>query len=204
MTIKVVHLSPTWFRTLRTGQRVGSYAFCTQTLDAPATVQARRVGHLHVTWSPERPPSRRPDGLICRLVSILDQGSHSCHLPAPRRHRRLRPARPACHQGSGQRGAAQRVIGLIRNEQAAGALQAEGIRTRIADYGNEAALADALAGADRVLLISSSEVGQRLPQHSNVIKAAKAAGVKRLAYTSILRPIATPCSLRSSIRRPSA
>lgn len=36
-------------------------------------------------------------------------------------------------------------------------------------------------------LISSSEVGQRFAQHSAVIDAAKAAGVKLIVYTSILR-----------------
>ncbi|MBC7177974.1 MAG: ATP-binding cassette domain-containing protein [Klebsiella pneumoniae] len=39
------------------------------------------------------------------------------------------------------------------------------------------------------MLISSSEVGQRAVQHRNVINAAKAAGVKFIAYTSLLRPI---------------
>ncbi len=37
------------------------------------------------------------------------------------------------------------------------------------------------------MLISSSEVGQRAVQHRNVINAAKAAGVKFIAYTSPLR-----------------
>jgi NAD(P)H dehydrogenase (quinone) len=40
---------------------------------------------------------------------------------------------------------------------------------------------------DKLLLISSSEVGQRAAQHRAVIDAAKAAGVKLIAYTSILR-----------------
>jgi NAD(P)H dehydrogenase (quinone) len=40
---------------------------------------------------------------------------------------------------------------------------------------------------DKLLLISSSEVGQRAPQHRAVIDAAKAAGVKLIAYTSLLR-----------------
>jgi NAD(P)H dehydrogenase (quinone) len=46
-----------------------------------------------------------------------------------------------------------------------------------------------------VLLISSSEVGRRTPQHRNVIDAAKAAGVKLLAYTSILRADTSPMAL---------
>lgn len=46
-----------------------------------------------------------------------------------------------------------------------------------------------------MLLISSSEVGKRVLQHRNVINAAKAAGVKLLAYTSILRADISPMDL---------
>jgi NAD(P)H dehydrogenase (quinone) len=52
------------------------------------------------------------------------------------------------------------------------------------DYTDPASIAAAFEGVDSVLLISGSEVGQRFAQHSNVIDAAKAAGVKHLVYTS--------------------
>jgi NAD(P)H dehydrogenase (quinone) len=55
-----------------------------------------------------------------------------------------------------------------------------------------------------VLLISSSEVGQRAPQHANVITAAKKAGVGLLAYTSILHADATPLSLGSEHKQTEA
>lgn len=80
---------------------------------------------------------------------------------------------------------ADQVVALGRDEQRLAGLAALGVTTRRVDYADAAALAGALAGADRVLLISGSEVGQRLPQHQNVIAAAKAAGVGLLAYTSI-------------------
>ncbi len=64
-------------------------------------------------------------------------------------------------------------------------LEARGVQVRRADYTDRASLDAALAGADRVLLVSSSEVGQRAAQHQNVIDAASAAGVGLLAYTSI-------------------
>ncbi|KUE40062.1 quinone oxidoreductase, partial [Salmonella enterica subsp. enterica serovar Kentucky] len=48
------------------------------------------------------------------------------------------------------------------------------------------ALTTALQGVDKLLLISSSEVGQRTAQHRNVIQAAIAAKVKFIAYTSLL------------------
>ena len=52
------------------------------------------------------------------------------------------------------------------------------------DYTDTASIAAALEGVESVLLISGSEVGQRFAQHSAVIDAAKAAGVKHLVYTS--------------------
>lgn len=66
---------------------------------------------------------------------------------------------------------------------------------RQADYSDEAALTAALQGVDKLLLISSSEVGQRAVQHRNVINAAKAAGVKFIAYTSLLHADTSPLGL---------
>lgn len=80
---------------------------------------------------------------------------------------------------------ADQVVALGRDEERLAGLAALGVTTRKVDYADTAALAAAFDGAERVLLISGSEVGQRLPQHQNVIDAAKAAGVQLLAYTSI-------------------
>jgi NAD(P)H dehydrogenase (quinone) len=93
------------------------------------------------------------------------------------------------------RAPAAHIIGLVRNPAAAQDLVARGVELRKADYNDPAALTAALAGADKVLLVSSSEVGQRLAQHRNVIDAAKTAGVKLLAYTSVLRADTSPLSL---------
>ncbi|MEW1808797.1 SDR family oxidoreductase [Pseudarthrobacter sp. NPDC080039] len=60
-----------------------------------------------------------------------------------------------------------------------------GVQVKHVDYADAASVAAALKGARRVLLISGSEVGQRVEQHSSVIEAAKAEGVELLAYTSI-------------------
>lgn len=81
--------------------------------------------------------------------------------------------------------AADRIVALGRDDERLAELAALGVTTRKVDYADTAALAEAFDGADRVLLISGSEVGQRLPQHQNVIDAAAAAGVQLLAYTSI-------------------
>ncbi len=79
---------------------------------------------------------------------------------------------------------ASQIVAIVRNPAKAQALTAQGITVRQADYGDEAALTSALQGVEKLLLISSSEVGQRAPQHRNVINAAKTAGVKFIAYTS--------------------
>ncbi|TQL01973.1 SDR family oxidoreductase [Cellulomonas sp. SLBN-39] len=63
-------------------------------------------------------------------------------------------------------------------------LAARGVRVVTLDYTDPATVAAALAGAEKVLLVSSSEVGQRLAQHRVVIDAAVAAGVQHLVYTS--------------------
>ncbi|MGN0063193.1 MAG: NAD(P)H-binding protein [Nocardioides sp.] len=62
---------------------------------------------------------------------------------------------------------------------------ATGVRTRVADYGDPAALRTAFEGVDRLLLISGNEVGQRVEGHRNVVAAAREAGVAFIAYTSI-------------------
>jgi NAD(P)H dehydrogenase (quinone) len=77
------------------------------------------------------------------------------------------------------------VVATGRDEARLAELATSGVRTAVTDYGDAASLAAAFQGADRVLLISGSEVGQRLPQHTSVVEAAKAAGVRQLLYTSI-------------------
>ncbi|MCX9336364.1 NAD(P)H:quinone oxidoreductase [Escherichia coli] len=91
--------------------------------------------------------------------------------------------------------ASQQIVAIVRNPAKAQALAAQGITVRQADYGDEAALTSALQGVEKLLLISSSEVGQRAPQHRNVINAAKTAGVKFIAYTSLLHADKSPLGL---------
>ena len=91
--------------------------------------------------------------------------------------------------------AASQIVAIVRNPAKAEALSQQGIVVRQADYTDEAALTAALQGVDTLLLISSSEVGQRTPQHRNVIHAAKAAGVKFIAYTSLLHADKSPLGL---------
>ncbi|NBD00083.1 NAD(P)H-binding protein [Atlantibacter hermannii] len=90
---------------------------------------------------------------------------------------------------------AQDLVAIVRNPAKAQALADKGVQVREADYGNPAALASALQGVEKLLLISSSEVGQRAVQHRNIIDAAKSAGVQLIAYTSLLRADSSPLAL---------
>ena len=78
------------------------------------------------------------------------------------------------------------IVAAARNVEKAKDLAALGVQVRHADYNQPVSWDTALKGADKVLLISSSEIGQRARQHRSVIDAARRAGVKLLAYTSVL------------------
>ncbi|AYF01917.1 SDR family NAD(P)-dependent oxidoreductase [Paracoccus yeei] len=83
------------------------------------------------------------------------------------------------------------IVALARSPEKADL----GVETRAFDYDRPETLAPALAGVERLLLISSSEVGKRAPQHRAVIEAAKAAGVGEIVYTSLLHADRSPLSL---------
>ncbi|MDB5973100.1 MAG: qorB [Hydrocarboniphaga sp.] len=89
------------------------------------------------------------------------------------------------------------IAALVRSPAKAADL---GIPVRPADYAKPATLAAAVSGVDTLLLISSSEVGQRSAQHRNVIDAAKQAKVKRIVYTSLLHADTSPLSLAEEHR----
>ena len=84
---------------------------------------------------------------------------------------------------------------LVRKETDGEAFAAKGVAVRVADYDQPAALDAALAGIDRVLLISSPVFGQRVAQHKAVIDAAKAAGASFIAYTSLLDAANNPMKI---------
>jgi NAD(P)H dehydrogenase (quinone) len=59
---------------------------------------------------------------------------------------------------------------------------------RAGDFDDPASLEAAFAGGERLLLISTSALGERVRQHGDAIDAAVAAGVRFVAYTSIVNP----------------
>src|SRR3569833_798476 len=81
---------------------------------------------------------------------------------------------------------ADQVTAVARSEEKAADLVAQGVRLHLADYDRPETFATAFQPEDRVLLISGSDVGRRVPQHAVVIDAAKAAGEAQLAYTGVL------------------
>ncbi|MFB1483587.1 SDR family oxidoreductase [Corallococcus sp. RDP092CA] len=81
---------------------------------------------------------------------------------------------------------ANQVTVAVRNPDKAAEWDARGVQVRKADYSQPETWDGVFSHGDTVLFISSSEVGQRRKQHQTVVDAAKKAGVKLLAYTSIL------------------
>lgn len=78
------------------------------------------------------------------------------------------------------------IAAVARDRAKAAPLAALGVEVRIADYDSPGTLTDAFRAGDRVLFISAGEPGRRVPQHTAVIDAARAAGVAQLAYTGVL------------------
>ncbi len=99
---------------------------------------------------------------------------------------------------------AAEIVAAVRNVEKAKDLAESGIQVRYADYSQPASWDEALKGADKVLLISSSEIGQRANQHRSVIDAAKRTGVKLLAYTSVLHAGISPLGLAAEHRETEA
>ena len=63
---------------------------------------------------------------------------------------------------------------------------AQGCTVRYGDFDKPETLAEAVQGAERMLLISGTRVGARVAQHKAAIDAAAAAGVRHIAYTSFI------------------
>jgi NAD(P)H dehydrogenase (quinone) len=87
------------------------------------------------------------------------------------------------------------IVAIVRDPAKAADLAAKGVEIRVADYTDRPALDAAVAGLDKLLLISSNEVGRRVAQHANVIDAAKAAGVTHVIYTSAPKATTSPLIL---------
>ena len=75
----------------------------------------------------------------------------------------------------------------VRDPQKAADLEALGVRVRRGDFSDPVSLTSAFEGATQVLLVSSNARaygGDPVAQHSAAISAARAAGARRIVYTS--------------------
>lgn len=82
------------------------------------------------------------------------------------------------------------VVLVSRHPEKLADLAARGAETRHGDFDDPASLDAAFAGGERLLIISTDAIGQRVPQHANAIDAAKRAGIRAVAYTSLPNPSA--------------
>lgn len=99
---------------------------------------------------------------------------------------------------------ATQLTAFVRKADTVQDLAQLGVTVREGDYNRPGTLDAAFAGADKLLLISSSEVGKRVAQHRNVIEAANLAGISLIAYTSILHADTNPIELAAEHRETEA
>lgn len=85
-----------------------------------------------------------------------------------------------------ERCAPQDLVFLTRTPAKLKSLGETGAEIRAADFDDPASLPAAMAGGERMLLISTARVGTRVGQHRNAVAAAVAAGVRHIAYTSLI------------------
>ncbi|WP_137680146.1 SDR family oxidoreductase [Aurantiacibacter suaedae] len=78
------------------------------------------------------------------------------------------------------------VIALTRSPDKVADLAERGAEVRAADFDDLEGLTKAMEGGEKLLLISTLRVGERVEQHRNAVDAAKANGVKHVVYTSIV------------------
>jgi NAD(P)H dehydrogenase (quinone) len=87
-----------------------------------------------------------------------------------------------------ERVAPSELILVTRTPDALGELSGLGVEVRHGDFADPASLPAAFAGGERLLLISAMVLGARVAEHHAAIDAAAAAGVRLIAYTSIVNP----------------
>jgi NAD(P)H dehydrogenase (quinone) len=90
---------------------------------------------------------------------------------------------------------AEQLVLVVRSPEKAAAFADRGVKVRKAAYDDKDALVGAFTGVDKVLLISGSEVGRRVPQHTAVVEAAAQNSVSHIVYTSAPHADDTPLIL---------
>jgi len=81
------------------------------------------------------------------------------------------------------------LVLLTRTPDQLADLAGRGAVVRRADFDEPESVREALAGVERMLLISAVDLGHRVQQHRAAIDAAEHAGVRHVLYTSIPNPV---------------
>lgn len=97
--------------------------------------------------------------------------------------------------------AADEIVATGRSVDSLAVLEARGVRVRRVDFDDPTTLEGVFQNGDRVLLVSGSEIGQRVRQHQAVIDAAVAGQVEVLVYTSGPRATTSPMVLMAEHRQ---
>jgi len=80
---------------------------------------------------------------------------------------------------------ANRIVASVRDPAKAEAFALKGVTIRAGDFADPGELRAAFAGSTQVLVISVDKLGQpALAMHRHAIEAARAAGARRVLYTS--------------------
>jgi NAD(P)H dehydrogenase (quinone) len=85
---------------------------------------------------------------------------------------------------------AEQVILVTRSPHALAEFATLGADVRHGDFDDPASLAEAFAGGERMLLISTQDIGRRVQQNRAALTAAADAGVGHVVYTSFTNPVA--------------
>jgi NAD(P)H dehydrogenase (quinone) len=135
-------------------------------------VGTRPRGRVRLVLGPV-PPRRVAPYLGAMTVIVTGASGHLGRLVADALLERVDPAD---------------VVLVTRHPQALRDLAERGATVRHGDFDEPGSLAEAFAGGDRALLISTLAVGRRIAQHRAAVDAASAAGVRHLVYTSFPNP----------------
>jgi len=96
------------------------------------------------------------------------------------------------------------IVAAVRSVEKVKDLASSGVEVRAADYDRPESLDAAFRGAERLLLISGTAIGRRVAQHGAVIDSARKAGVRLIAYTSVLRAPTSPLAVAPEHRETEA
>ena len=88
--------------------------------------------------------------------------------------------------------APEHLVLVTRHPKGLREFAARGVDVRYGDFDDTATLSAAFAGGERMLLISTDSLGQRIRQHRTAIDAAVEAGVHHVMFTSHVNPMGNP------------